>query len=465
MDDLCELPAVELADLLRARRLSARELLDACLRRIERADPALHALVTLAAERATEEAAALDERIVGVGPAGPLHGLPVAIKDLHETAGIRTTFGSTLYRDHVPERDTLHVARMRAAGAVVIGKSNTPEFGAGSQTHNRLHGATANPYDPARTCGGSSGGAAVALAAGMVPLADGSDMGGSLRNPASFCNVVGLRPSPGRVPQVPARDAWFDLSVPGPMARTAADAALLLGVLAGPDLRCPTALPAARVDGPLGRDLTGVRVAFGRDLGGLPFEREVLELHAAQRAVLAGLGCEVVDAEPDLRDADDVFRVLRGWGMARALGADADRGGSDVAPMVRENVAYGRTLTADDVARAQERRTALVARAGEFWQRHEFLVLPVSQVLPFGITQPWVREIEGEPMPDYLAWMRSCSLVTTLRAPVASVPVGFSRDGLPFGLQVVGRPGDDVGVLAFAHAVEHATGATRRRPP
>lgn len=464
MDDLCELPAVDLAGLLRARRLSARELLDACLERIARTDPPLHALVTLAADRAAGEAAALDERIVREGPAGPLHGLPVAVKDLHDTAGIRTTRGSTLYRDHVPDRDALHVARMRDAGAVLVGKSNTPEFGAGSQTHNRLFGVTANPYDTSRTCGGSSGGSAVALTAGMVALADGSDMGGSLRNPASFCNVVGLRPSPGRIPEVPARDGWFDLSVPGPMARTVADVALLLGVLSGPDLRSPTALPAQPVDGPLQRDLAGVRVAFGRDLGGLPFEREVLELHEAQREVLTGLGCEVTDAEPDLSGADEVFRVLRGWGMARALGRDVDRGGEDVAPMVRDNVGYGRTLSAADVAWAQEARTALVAAAGEFWARHEFLVLPVSQVLPFDVTQRWVHEIEGEPMPDYLAWMRSCYLITALRVPAAAVPVGFSRDGLPFGVQIVGRPGDDLGVLQLAHAVEQAAGATRHRP-
>lgn len=465
MDELCELPAVELAALMRARRVSARELLDACLVRIARTNPSLNALVTSAADRAAAEAAALDERIVREGPAGPLHGLPVAVKDLHDTVGIRTTRGSTLYRDHVPECDALHVARLRAAGAVLVGKSNTPEFGAGSQTHNRLFGATANPYDTSRTCGGSSGGSAVALAAGMVPLADGSDMGGSLRNPASFCNVVGLRPSPGRIPELPARDGWFDLPVPGPMARTVADVALQLGVLAGPDLRCPTALPAQRVDGPLQRELRGVRVAFGRDLSGLPFEPEVLEVHEAQRDVLAGLGCDVVDAEPDLSGADEVFRVLRGWGMARALGRDVDRGGDAVAPMVRDNVAYGRTLSADDVARAQESRTALVAAAGEFWARHEYLVLPVSQVLPFDINQPWVREIGGEPMPDYLAWMRSCYLVTTLRVPAAAVPAGFSRGGLPVGLQIVGRPGDDLGVLQLAHAVERAAGATRCRPP
>lgn len=458
MPDLCDRTAAELAGLLRTRELAARELLAACLDRIDQRNPELNAVVTLDAERATDRAAELDGLLARGGPVGPLHGLPAVIKDLHETGGLRTTFGSTLHHEHVPTADTLHVARMRAAGAVLLGKSNTPEFGAGSQTTNRLFGPTRNPWRPALTCGGSSGGGAVALATGMVPIADGSDMGGSLRNPASFCGVVGLRPSPGRVPTVPALNTWADLSTAGPMGRTVADAALLLGALAGPDLRDPTSLPAAAVDGWRRDDLRGLRVAFGR-FAGLPFEPEVLELHEAQRAVLQRLGATVVDAEPDWSGADEAFRVLRGWQMARALGAEVDRGGDAVAQVVRDNVAYGRTLTAADVSRAFELRTALVARAGEFWAAHDALVLPVSQVLPFPVEQVWPDVVGGRPQADYLGWMRSAYYVSALRVPAASVPVGRSRAGLPVGLQVVGSPRDDVGVLRVAHAVEQATQA------
>ncbi|HVA21639.1 MAG TPA: amidase [Candidatus Micrarchaeia archaeon] len=464
--DLCAATARELAGLIRARACSTREVVAAHLARIERANPALNAIVTLCPQPALARADALDRAILEGGPVGPLHGLPIAHKDLVETRGLRTTYGSLLCQDLVPAHDHLLVERARAAGAVVVGKTNTPEFGLGSQTHNRLFGATRNPYDPTRTCGGSSGGAAVALAAGMLPIADGSDMGGSLRNPASFCNVVGLRPSPGRVPDIPTPAAWFDLSVLGPMARTVDDAALLLAALAGPDLRSPRALPepGAHFDRDLGRDLRGVRVAFGLDRGGLPFEPEVLACFRAQRPLLERLGCVVEDDEPDLTDADRVFRILRGWHLAQTLGQLVLDDDERVAPMVRENVAYGRTVTASDLAWAEAHRSALVERAGAFFARHEFWVLPVSQVLPFDVGTPWVKDIAGEPMPDYLGWMRSCSAVSTLALPALAVPAGFSPTGLPVGIQIVGRPRDDLGVLQLGRAFEEANGAGGRRP-
>ncbi len=465
--DLGTATARELAQLLRTRVVSAGEVVAAHLARIEAVNPRVNAIVTVCAEMALARAAELDRAIVQDGPSGPLHGLPIAHKDLVETAGVRTTYGSLLLADHVPARDHLLVERVRAAGAVLVGKTNTPEFGMGSQTHNRLFGATRNPYRLDRTCGGSSGGAAVALATGMVALADGSDMGGSLRNPASFCNVVGLRPSPGRVPDVPTDDAWFDLAVLGPMARTVDDVALLLAVMAGPDRRSPGALPepGGHFDRDLGRDLRGVRVAFAHDLGGLPFEPEVLRLFSAQRAVFERLGCAVTDAEPDLADADRIFRILRGWHLVRSLGTVVASDDLRVAPMVRENLAFGRTVTAADLAWAETRRSRLVERAGDFFRAHEFWVLPVSQVLPFDVEQPWVTSIAGVPMPDYLAWMRSCSLVSTLALPAIAVPAAFSSGGLPVGIQIVGRPRDDLGVLQLARAFEEATGAGRRRPP
>ncbi|HEV7210048.1 MAG TPA: amidase [Mycobacteriales bacterium] len=466
-NDLTFVSAVELAQRIRARELSAREVLTAHLARIEAVNPLLNAVVSLDAEGALRRAAELDEILIRSGPVGILHGLPVAHKDLLLTAGMRTTFGSPLYATFVPDRDALPAERMRLAGAVRVGKTNVPEFGAGSQTHNPVFGRTRNPYDPSLTCGGSSGGAAVALATGMVALADGSDMGGSLRNPASFCNVFGLRPTPGRVPNVPVKDAWFDLSVVGPMGRYAADAALLLAAISGPDPRDPLSLPepgASLLQAPLARDFRGVRVAWGADLGGLPFAAEVLAAFEATRPGVASLGVALSDAEPDLRGADEVFRVLRGWQMATTLAADVARAGPDLSPMVRENVAFGHTLTAADVAAAQQQRTAIVHRAGAFWAAHEFLLLPVSQVLPFDVETPWVGRIGEHSMPDYLGWMRSAYLISVLRVPAASVPAGFTAGGLPVGLQVIGRPGDDWGVLQFAHALEGVFQAGDRHP-
>ena len=463
-DDLLLRPATELAGLLRTRALSARELLEASLTRTDELHPVLNAVVVRDDDRARTRAAELDEAIVRSGPVGPLHGLPTAHKDLLDAQGLVTSFGSTLFADNVARTDSVLAARVRAAGAVRIGKTNTAELGAGSQTHNPLFGVTRNPYDPTRTPGGSSGGAATALATGMVAVADGSDMGGSLRNPASFCNVVGLRPTPGRVPNAPSRDAWFDLSVLGPMGRRAADVRLLLAAVSGPDSRDPYATwPALPPDAGLDRDLSGVRAAWGGDLG-LPYEPAVLEAHDRARAGVESLGVVLTDAEPPVRGADEVFRVLRGWHMATTIGDVVERGGDAVGSMVRGNVAYGRTVTAEQLAAAQHRRTALLQGAERFFAEHEYLFLPVSQVLPFDAGVPWVREIEGEPMPDYLGWMRSAYLVSVLRAPAASVPAGFAPGGLPVGLQVVGRPGDDVGVLQVAHALEQVFRAHERTP-
>jgi amidase len=415
-------------------------------------------------ERARKRAAELDDELARTGrPVGPLHGLPTAHKDLLDAEGLVTSFGSTLFAGNVARADSVLAARVRAAGAVRVGKTNTAELGAGSQTHNPLFGVTRNPYDPTRTPGGSSGGAAAALATGMVAVADGSDMGGSLRNPASFCGVVGLRPTPGRVPQVPSRDAWFDLSVLGPMGRRAADVHLLLAAVSGPDPRDPYATWAPLTAGGLDRDLTGVRAAWGGDLG-LPYEPAVLEAYGRARAGVEQAGLVVTEAAPSLRGADEVFRVLRGWHMATTIGSAVERAGDAVGPMVRGNVAYGRTVTAEQLAAAQHRRTALLASAARFFTDHDYLLLPVSQVLPFDADEPWVREIDGEVMPDYLAWMRSAYLVSVLRAPAASVPAGFTPEGLPVGLQVVGRPGDDVGVLQVAHALEQVFRAHERPP-
>jgi len=465
--ELCFLPAVELAGLLRRRELSAAELMEAHLSQIERVNPGVNAIVTLLPERAMEEARRADAALARGEEAGPLHGLPVAHKDLFWTKGVRTTFGSPIFAGFVPDADALIVERARGAGAISVGKTNTPEFGAGSQTFNEVFGATLNPYDTSRTCGGSSGGAAVALACGMVPLADGSDMGGSLRNPAAFCNVVGLRPSPGRVPSWPSQTSWSPLSVDGPMARTARDAALMLSAIAGPDPRSPISLsePPGLFAAPLERDFSGVRVAWSPDLGTLPVEGRVAEVFRGSLPVLEGLGCEVEEAAPDLSGADEVFKAFRAWHFELAYGELLEEHRQRMKDTVVWNIEEGRRLTGPQLGAAERRRTELYHRVLGFMRRYEFLVLPTTQVVPFPVEMPYVTEIEGARMETYIDWMRSCYYISAVGLPAVSVPCGFTGEGLPVGLQIVGRPRDDFGVLQLAHAFEEATGYGRRRPP
>jgi amidase len=465
---ICDMTATELLARIRARTLSITEVVQAHLGRIERVNPKVNAIITLTAERALAEARARDEALArDPGAGGPLLGLPVAHKDLVPTRGIRTTWGSPIYRDHVPDQDALIVERLRAAGAVTVGKTNTPEFGAGSQTFNPVFGATLNPYDTRKTCGGSSGGAAVALACGMVPIADGSDMGGSLRNPASFCNVVGFRVSPGRVPTWPAEDAWGTLSVLGPMARTVQDAALLLSAIAGPDRRAPLAIAESgeRFRAPLDRDLGGVRVAFCPDLGGLPLDPRVRAVLAPHRATLESLGCQVEDAHPDLSEAREIFQVLRAWSFASRYGPLLAQHRHQMKDTIIWNVEQGFRLRGVDVGEAFAKRTRLYQRFREFMERHDFLVLAATQVPPFDIAQPYVTEIDGVALPTYIDWMRICSDITLTAHPAISVPAGFTAEGLPVGLQIVGRYQDEWSVLQLAHAFEQATGFFRRRPP
>jgi amidase len=467
VSELCFATALDLAEGIRARRFSAVEVMHAHLDRIEAVNPALNAIVTLLPERGIEGARRADAAIARGEALGPLHGLPIAHKDLVQTAGIRTTQGSKLFENHVPEEDALIVERIRAAGAICIGKTNTPEFGAGSQTFNEVFGETRNPYDRTKTCGGSSGGAAVALASGMLPIADGSDMGGSLRNPASFCNVVGLRPSPGRVPVHPAQLAWTGLAVEGPMARNVADVALLLSAIAGPDPRSPISLPEPGVHfaDSLAREFRGTRIAWSRDLGGLPVDPRVITALGPGRSVLEGLGCQVEDAEPDLDEANHVFQVLRAWLFAMAFANAPDAALEVVKDTVRWNVERGRELSGADVGRAEAARTQIYHRMRSFMERYEFLVLPVSQVPPFPLEERFVTQIAGEKMETYIDWMKSCSFITTTGHPAISVPCGFTEEGLPVGLQIVGRHQDDRGVLQLARAFEQATHTGARRPP
>lgn len=457
-EPLCDLTAIELRNRIARRELSARDVMAAHLARIERTNPDLNAIVTLVAESAMTAAALADERQARDEPLGLLHGLPVAHKDLFDTRGIRTTYGSPLYATQIPAADALIVERLKAAGAISVGKTNTPEWGAGSHTFNPVFGATRNPYDRTKTCGGSSGGSAVALAAGMVPIADGSDMGGSLRNPAAFCNVVGLRPSPGRVPSWPDRLAGLGLGVPGPMARTAADTALMLAAIAGPDPRSPIALeaPGSRFAEPLGRDWHGVRIAWAPRFGGLPYEPEIPAQIEAQRPRFEALGCVVEEAEPNVDEADDVFKTLRAWHFATTHHDAWARHKAELKDTVAWNIERGLALSGPDLGRAELQRTTLYHRVRKFFERYDFLVLPVTQVMPFDIETEYPREIAGVPMTTYIDWMKSCYLISATGCPAISVPAGFGPGGHPIGLQIVGRHRDDFGVLQLAHAFEEA---------
>src|SRR5665213_435671 len=361
MADLCFLSARELRSLIRSRKASALEIMQAHLAQIERVNPKVNAIVTLVAEPALKQAQKADEAVARGETLGALHGLPVAHKDLFETAGIRTTFGSRIYKEHVPDRDAIIVERAKRAGAIAIGKTNTPEFGAGAQTFNEVFGATPNPYDLSKTCGGSSGGAAVALACGMTPLADGSDHASSLRNPAAFCGVVGLRPAPGRVPTAPASNPWSTMSVDGPMARNVADLAFYLGALAGPDPRSPISITesGSRFAGDLGRDFKGVRVAWFKDLGGVPFERTILESVNAQRKVFESLGCIVEEAEPDFTGAAEAYHALRALGYVGAHAEHVREHRELMKDTILWQVEEGRKLTADQIVHATTLRAQL----------------------------------------------------------------------------------------------------------
>lgn len=465
--EICFLTAIELARHIRAKELSATEVMEAHLTQIERVNPQVNAIVTFLPEQALEQARAADEALSHGEDVGPLHGLPVAHKDLTPTKGIRTTFGSLALQDFVPEEDALIVERLKKAGAITIGKTNTPEFGAGSQTYNEVFGETLNPYDTARTCGGSSGGAAVALACGMIPIADGSDMGGSLRNPASFCNVVGLRPSPGRVPNWPGYVGWYTYAVEGPMARTVEDAALMLSTIAGPDPRSPIAItePGSLFSQPLKRNFKGVRIAWSHDLGMLPVDPQVTTVIEGKRHLFDGLGCRIDDCEPDFSGADEIFKAWRAWYFELVLAELLETQRDKLKDTVIWNIEEGMKLSGPQLGAIERRRTELYHRVREFMQTYEFLILPVSQVPPFPVSQRYIEEINGEKMGTYIDWMKSCYYITTVGFPAISVPCGFTADGLPVGVQIVGRHQDDLGVLQLAYAFEQATELWKHKPP
>src|SRR5882762_5475856 len=464
--EICFMPARQMADLIRQKKLSSREVMQAHLRQINRVNPTVNAIVTMVPEdRLMAQAAAADEALAKGNWLGPLHGLPVGVKDLHETRGIRTTYGSPLHRDFIPDFDCRVVQREKNAGAIVIGKTNVPEFGLGSQTFNPVFGPSRNPYDVTKTCGGSTGGGVVALACGMVPLADGSDMGGSLRNPPNFCNVVGIRTSPGRVPDVPTRLGWFTLSVSGPVARNVTDCAFFLSVLAGFDHHSPISIDQTgeQFARPLERSFKGVRVAMFEDMG-LPWDPEVKSAVKAQGKVFESLGCVVEEAEPDFTDANECFVAWRHWSTELAFGDLLATHGDQLNEYVHWHVEEGRKLTGPYLARVEAKRTALFQRLCGFKNEFDYFILPVNQVLPFDVNVHYPTEIAGVKMENYIAWMKSAYYISAAGNPAMSVPCAFSQSGLPIGIQIVGRHHDDWGVLQLGYAFEQATGVGKRRP-
>ena len=466
-EDLCFLSATEQSKLIRSQKISVQELISAHLDQIERYNPVLNAIVTLTADSAMAEAYAADQELEKNTEVGILHGLPVAHKDLFLTKGVRTTFGSLAFEDFVPDVDSLPVERLKKAGGISLGKTNTPEFGAGSQTFNAVFGSTPNPYDLTKTCGGSSGGGAVALASGMISIADGTDLGGSLRNPASFCNLVGIRPSVGRVPSWPESLGWYTMSVPGPMARTVQDVALAMAAMSGPDDRSPISLeaPGEIFLNPLIRSFKGCKIAFSANLGGLPVEPEVATVVESTRAVFQDLGCEVINDEPNISEADEIFMLWRAWRTELRITPLLKEHRTQFKDTVIWNAEQGLPIMGPQLARAEAKRTELYHRMREFFKKYEFLVLPVSQVAPFSIDLEFPQEINGVKMNTYIDWQKSAYHISALGNPAISVPAGFTSDNLPVGIQIVGRHRDDFGILQLAYAFEQKTQFAQRKPP
>lgn len=467
--DPCFIPATDLVRLYRARRLSPLEVMRAVLARIDAVNPALNAYVTLDREGALAAAKRATAALRRRADLPPLHGVPVSIKDLIPTKGIRTTWGSKIYEQHVPGEDGLVVERLRAAGAIVVGKTNTPEFGAGANTFNAVFGATRNPWDTRLSCGGSSGGAAVALATGMGPLAVGSDLGGSLRIPAAFCGVVGFRTTPGLVPVYPTVLAWDALSVQGPMARTVADTALLLTAIAGPDDRAPLSYP---VDGRTftravrAPSVRGWRVAWSPDLNGLlPMDTEVARVAEGAVRVFRSLGARVETGAPDFSDLHEIVLATRGLSMVARHVEKLSRWRDQMQKGLVWNVEQGLALTPEAIGRAERLRTALWHRVRAFMAERDLLVLPTVAVPPFPVEQPYPTEINGRPFENYIRWVYPTYAISVVGLPAISVPCGFTRTGLPVGLQIVGRRVQDAAVLRAAAAFERAAPWAGAVPP
>jgi len=469
-EDLCFTPALELRDMIRRKLVSPVEVVQTFLGRIEKVNPKINAYCTLVPEMALESARKAESEIMRGGEIGLLTGLPVAIKDLNLTAGLRTTFGSKLYENFVPDVDALLVERLKKAGAVIMGKTNTPEFGAGASTFNKVFGITRNPWDTAFTVGGSSGGAAAAVAAGILPLAQGGDLGGSLRAPASFCGVVGLRPSPGRVPSYPNELNWDDLNVQGPIARTVGDTALLLEAMSGADSRSPVSLSSEQgeflraVKDP---EIKNLRFAWSDNLNLIPVDKEILEIARPAIDVFRGLGCQVVEETPDFSGVKEVALILRGLRFVALYQDQMDDPEFQrwVNPLVTGNIEQGLKFSIRDVARAHRQRSEIWDRLRQFFDKYDFLLTPTMPIPPFPAEAQYPTEIGGRPMEHYLDWLWLTYAISVTGSPAVSVPCGWTEKGLPVGLQIIAPHRAEAALLRAAAAYETAAPWADKRPP
>lgn len=464
MTEPCDLSAVEARALIGAKSLSAVELLESCIRRTDAVDPAVNAMVARDDDRARAAAKAADALTMRGEALPALHGLPIGIKDLENVAGLRTTYGSPLYRDHVPAEDQLIVAKVRAAGAIVLGKTNTPEWGAGANTRNAVYGATGNPFDPAKSAAGSSGGSGVALATGMVPIATGSDTGGSLRNPAAFNGIVGFRPTPGLVPSEKRPFGWNPLPVLGPMARTVPDLCLLLSSMVGDDAADPLATTihgrtirrSADFARPATIDLASLKVAITPDFGFAPTEKHIRKVFAEKVGAFSSLFAATEEATPDCSGTDETFEVLRALAFLAGMYEKVRDTPEMVGPNVRANVEEGLRYGALDISGALKQQTAIYQRWQGFFEHYDVILSPAVTLSPRPWSELYPAEIDGQPTRTYFHWLALAYAVTTVGHPAISLPVGLDDKGMPFGLQIVGPRGGDAKVLAVAAALERA---------
>jgi amidase len=465
-DVLIRRTAVEVVELLRQGEVTPSELIDAALARIRAVDPALNALPTVCVEHARDHARRMGAVKAERGSPGWLGGLPIAIKDSMNVTGVRSTQGSPIFADFVPEVSDIQVETLERRGGIVIARSNVSEFTAGANTYNEVFGKTRNPWNTALTCGGSSGGSAVALATGMVWLANGSDLGGSLRIPASFCSVVGMRPSPGWVAQGPAPNAFDTLAVSGPMARTVADVALMLDAMAGFDSRDPLSRPPPRRSflERTRRPGKPKKVGFSATLGFLPVDPEVHGIAEAAARRLGETGATVETAAPDFGGAREIFRVLRALRFVTSLGPIYAEHRARLKPDIIANVEAGLALGAEEIGRATREREALYQRVVQFFDSYDLLLTPTVIAPPFDVDQPYLEAVEGHRFETYWDWLGITYAVTLAGCPALSLPCGFTQSGLPVGLQMVGRPYGDGELLGFAALLEQSLGLAGRTP-
>jgi amidase len=468
-EDLCYSEAHELSAMIRAKKVSPVEVINGFLKRINQVNPLINAYCTVAADSAVE-AAKNKEKELSVGKLpGPLHGLPVAIKDVTLTKGIRTTFGSTLYQNYVPDIDSLIVERLKEAGAIIIGKTNTPEFAAGGATYNDLFGPTSTPWNTKYNSGGSSGGSAAAVAAGLCALASGNDLGGSLRIPASFCGIVGLRPSPGRVPCYPNDLNWDTMSLEGPMARSVSDLALMLDVLSGPDKRSPVALlPKERsfFESVRQKKKGTLKVAWSDNLNLTPVDEEVLAIVRVSIDTLRDLGWTVIEETPDFSGLQETAAVMRGmrYGALYQQKLDDPEFIEKVNPNIISNTRQGLALPADAIARAEKHRSQLWQQMLEVYSRYDLIITPTVPVKPFLADIAYPTEINGKPMESYIDWIMLTYAFSVTGLPAISLPCGWTKEGVPVGLQMVGKPAGERELLIAAACYEEANPWLHRRP-